>query len=353
MQTQDILKYFQIIRKWWWVIVLLFGVTLGTMVGMAYLSETQYEAVTTVLISAPPPQEVPLYSQFGRAALSEEIVQTRASFSELLLVGEAANDALASLPDIQMKADDLRARTTTEVPESSNLLRVHVLAPDPDTAALLANTLVEAALAHYGELLAASTIKTRSFIESQFEAAQAELKAATAELEQFKIENKIGDLDSAIRSQYDYIKNLRLQGDRARVEGKIEEGQALEKIILEREAELQNMIGLSANYNELASRVARAETTYSFLLDKKTEAQIKENQIKELTSIQVITPAHPPKRPATLINNQLIILGGIASLIAGILLAFLLEYWQISTVSSRSYKREPLPEMVALSDNPS
>ena len=108
--------------------------------------------------------------------------------------------------------------------------------------------------------------------------------------------------------------------------GETEKRQTLDKLILEREAELQNLIGLSSQYYTLVGRVDRARDTYNFMLNKNAEAQIKENQILELGSIQVITSARPPSRPAAVMNTKLLVLAGIASVIAGVLAAFLLEY---------------------------
>ena len=88
MEFRDVAKYLKIIRKWWWVIGLLFGATVGTMLGIALLTETAYEATVTVQVSAPPPQEAPLYSDFGRQVLRTEIEYTRSSLSELLLEGD-------------------------------------------------------------------------------------------------------------------------------------------------------------------------------------------------------------------------------------------------------------------------
>jgi uncharacterized protein involved in exopolysaccharide biosynthesis len=326
----EILGYLRIIRKWWWVIVLLFMATVGTMLAVAFLSETQYEAIVTVQVSAPPPQEVPLYSQFGRQALNDEIEQTRASFNEFLLEGDAPYRAIETLPDISMSGSDLRDRIAVDIPINSQLLRIGVRASDPETAALLANTLVETGLRQYGQLLAQPTASTRNFIEQELEAVREELKTAEAELIQFQVNNKVGNLNSAINGQYDLIRSLRMQSDLARIEGDITKAQAIEKTILAREVELQNMLGLSAEYAELAGHVERARSTYNFLLDRRAEAQIKENQILESSYIQVITPARPPHRPVSAVNSKLIVLGAVASILTGVLLTFLLEYLEVS-----------------------
>ena len=324
MSIQDISMYLRIIRKWWWVIILLFVVTVGTMLTMASLAEAQYQATVTLQVSAPPPQEVPLYSQFGRQALRDEIEQTRASFNEFLLEGNAPFKALGTLPDIQMTGRELRDRTTVDLPDNSQLMRVHVRASDAETAALLANTLVETGLEQYGQLLARPTVNTREFIEQELAAAREELESAEVNLTQFRIDNKMGDLTDAIDSQYDLIRSLRTQSDLARLNEDTPKSYAIDDMILEREVELQNMIGLSAQYTELADRVGRARTTRGFLLDKRAEAQIKENQILELSYIQIITPAHIPRTPLAAINNKLVVLGTVASILTGVLLAFLL-----------------------------
>lgn len=351
MEIQDIVKYLKIIRKWWWVIALLFGATVGTMLGVALLTETTYEATVTLQVSAPPPQEVPLYSQFGRQALSDEIEQTRVSFQEFLMEGDAPYRALEVLPDIPMRGGELRDRITVDLPEYSQLMRVGVRASDPETAALLANTLAEMGLKQYGQLLAQPTANTRAFIEQELEVAREELETAEAELIQFRIENKIGDLDRAVNSQYELIRSLRLQGDLARSRGDVLQAQAIEETILLRGAELQNMIALSAEYTELVDQVERVRSTHNFLLDRRTEAQIKENQILALGSIQVITPARPPSRPVSSIDSKLVVLGAVASLLAGVLLTFLVEYLDVSGVFTGFQKRSERCEVSAALDS--
>jgi uncharacterized protein involved in exopolysaccharide biosynthesis len=350
MEIQDILKYFKIIRKWWWVIILLFTATVGTMLAIAFLTETQYEATVIVQVSAPPPQEEPLYSRFGRQPLREEIDQTRGSLTEFLQAGGVIRSVLKTLPDISMDRYELGERITIDIPDNSQLMNISVRASDPEAAALLANTLIEVGLKEYGQLLAQPTVNTRQFIEQELEVARAELTAAETELMQFQIDNKIGNLQNAINSQYDLVGDLRFSRDLARVSEEIADAQAIENIILEREAELQNMVGLSTEYNQLVDRVERARTTYDFLLDRKVEAQIKENQILALGSIQVITPASSPQRPASIISGKLIVLGAVASLLAGVLLIFLLEYLDISGAfrSSRHFER---PELTAIPEN--
>ncbi|MFZ5917467.1 MAG: hypothetical protein ACOYZ7_11065 [Chloroflexota bacterium] len=351
MQTQEVMQYVRIVKKWWWLVALLFVATVATMVALAILTETQYEAVVTLQISAPPPEEDPLYSQYGKQAVNDEIALTRTSFSELVLEGDIVYRALETLPDIHMRGGDLRDQITVDLPASLQLLRIRVRNSDPDTAALLANTLVEVGLQRYGELSAQSTTNTRQFIEQELEIIRAEREAAEAELTQFQIANKLKTLGGAVDNLDSLIRQLSLQRDLAQSEGDTAKVQTLETILLERETELQNMIGLSTEYNTLYDRVERARTSYDFLVDRWSESRIKENQILKVGFIQIITPALPPLNPVSVISGKLIALGAIVSLLVGVLLAFLLEYLEISGVFRGLHRFSERPQMAVTSGN--
>lgn len=334
MENSDLSRYLSIVRKWWWVIVLLPAVALITMLVVFLLSDPQYRATVTVQVSAPPPQEVPLYSSLGKQALSDEIVRTQTGLHELLIEGDVAYRVLRELPDIPMNGGDLRQRIEVNIPEDSHLMRIAVKTQDAEMSALLANAVVETALQQYAELAAKPTAGMRQFIEVQLELAQSTYEAAEAELTAFQVANKIGSLDTALDRQYDLIRTLKATRDIAESDNNTARVRTLDNIILEREAELQNLIGLSSEYYTLVGRVNRARDTYNFMLDKKAEAEIKENQILELASVQIITPARPPNRPAAAMDVRIILLGTVSSLILGVLLAVFLEYLQVSGLSA-------------------
>lgn len=352
MRVQDFKQYLKIIRKWWWVIVLLFVATVGTMTVIAFVAPKEFEAVVTVQVSAPPPEEAPLYSQYGREALRDEIELARTSFSQLLEKGDVVFRTLQELPDVRIGARELRdERMVIDTLDSSELLHISVRTSDPKTAALLANKIVEMGLQRYGELRAQSTANTLNFIEEQLSFAQDELRKAEIELAQFQIANKLATLSRAMDNQYTLIRSLQIESNLARADGDLVKADALDKLILEREVELQNMIGLSAEYTALDDRVGRMRTTYNFLLDRLSEASIKENQIREVGFIQVITPAFAPDSPVLAVSDKMIILGGVASVLAGVLLTFLLEYMELSGAFRGQRRVRETPEMIPLPDN--
>lgn len=351
MDAQDFFSYLKVIRNWWWVIVLVFAATVGTIVTITAITEPVYRATTTVQVSAPPPQEVPLFSEFGRLSLRDAIAQTQISFAEFLQEGDAAWRVLDELPNIPMSPSEVRETIDIETPSESQLMRISVTAADPEVAALLTNAIVRKGLEEYGALLAQPTASTRIFVEQELEVARVELIEAEEALTQFRINNTIGDLDDSIRNQNALLRSLKVEADRARSEGDITKAQSLERIFFEREAELQDLIGLTATYNELVDQVARARATHNFLRDTLIEAQIKESQILQLGSIQIITEARPPRNPVAAISSRLIVLSAFASLAVGVLLALFLEYLEISGVFGRTRKDVRQGDIAVLSEH--
>ncbi len=68
-------------------------------------------------------------------------------------------------------------------------------------------------------------------------------------------------------------------------------------------------------------------------------------------SIQIITPARPPQKPVSAIDNKLIVLGSVVSILAGILLTFLLEYLEIAGAFRGFQTLSQRPEMVTLAES--
>jgi len=153
-----------------------------------------------------------------------------------------------------------------------------------------------------------------------------QLDQAEQELIAFKIEHKVGGLDGLIASQQGLIRSLNLERDQALATGQTSVAAAYDRLIAEREAELQQLIGLSTTYTQLERTVDQLQGTYGLLLEKETEAQLKENEILNVSFIQVIGEARVPSKPKPPIRWSTVALGGVVSLITGIMIAFVWEY---------------------------
>jgi len=326
MNLEDLLIYWRILRKRLWLIGLLVGTTIGTMLVVMYIAEPVYEASVRFQVRTPPSGDVVLFGEFKQPTAREEIAYAHSEFVDVLTSLAVAWDVVEELGLEDLRGNELATRITVEDVQGSTLTKVSVSANDPQLAADLVNTLMRLALRRYGEIRARSATMAREFIQQQLEIVGQQLDQAEQELIAFKIEHKVGGLDGLIASQQGLIRSLNLERDQALATGQTSVAAAYDRLIAEREAELQQLIGLSTTYTQLERTVDQLQGTYGLLLEKETEAQLKENEILNVSFIQVIGEARVPSKPKPPIRWSTVALGGVVSLITGIMIAFVWEY---------------------------
>jgi len=98
-----------------------------------------------------------------------------------------------------------------------------------------------------------------------------------------------------------------------------------DQIIASLQTDLSSLMGLSDEYDELNRQVAEALSSYEFIQSKLNEARLKESQVRNMGYIQVIEPARTPDRPLPSKLAQFALAGAVISLLAGVVLAFVIE----------------------------
>lgn len=353
---EDILIYWSIIRKRLWLILILVASTMGTTLIISYMQRPVYQASVKFRVTAPPPADVSLFS--GRYNPVEDLVSTRNSFIDVLTDRAVARQVIETL-QLSMDPEELQASTTVEKVElqvqssskesqsDSGLMKVNVRNSDPDLAATLVNTLIETALQRYGEIRARPKTMSREFISLQLKDTRQELNQAQEALIVFQVENKIGALPQAIASQQALIYDLRKQRDQAYAQGHLQEVAGYDQLILERQVELQDLVRLGSEYARLEAAVEQGKSTYGFLLEKETEAKLKENETLTLGFMEVSGPAKSPSRPLPRVKMSFLALGGVLSLIVGVMVAFIWNYLELrSPRPAESVERDILPSML-------
>jgi len=324
MNIQELVTYWQVIKKRLWLIGLLIAVTLGFMVTLSYLAEPVYEATTSFQVTAPLPAEVTIFSEFRTSSSRDELRYTMYNFMTVLqskFVMGRVIDQLGLDTDVDQLLEE---QIIIEDDETSDFVQLRVKAQDPQMAAAIANTLMDEASHYFGELSAGSITTNKEFIQLQMQEIKKELDESKAALIQFQIENKISSANQLLDAQQYLLRQLSLNRDAALADGDDALANSYGEIIATRERELQELILLSAEYEALRAPVQRIEETYSNLLDKETEAKLKENEIMSAKFILVI-PAREPKHSLPRFSLKLLMVGGVISLVAGVVLAFVLE----------------------------
>ena len=95
--------------------------------------------------------------------------------------------------------------------------------------------------------------------------------------------------------------------------------------------ELQNLLVLRPQYTALKAATSQARGTYDMLLDRQTQAKLKENEIENVGFISVLGPARKPSQPVPF-SPKMALLGAAVSLVVGVLLAFGWEYLETQNV---------------------
>lgn len=343
MGIQEFIIYAQVIKRRWKPIVGLFLGTMVTLIIISILAPRVYVASARLQVIAPSPGTITLYGGFRSDGFREEVAYTKGTFIEVLSSKVVARRIL-EVVDTRLDLEGLQERTEIEVEPKSDFINVTVTADQPDEAAQLANGLTAEALAYYGELIARSSGASREFISAQLELARQDLDRAQMALMQFKIENKIGSLDDDISQQTSFIRSLRRSRDDAMASNDITRANAYDVLIVQREQELQTLLNLSAQYQALQMAVAQASSTYDYLLGKEAEAKITENQIRNVSFIQVIEPAEPPNESISAFSKSILALGGVLSLVLGLAVAFTWEYIETSGIQHEAVNDDVAPQ---------
>ncbi|MCB0190838.1 MAG: hypothetical protein KDJ65_02740 [Anaerolineae bacterium] len=325
MNLPDVVRYWHILKKRWWVPVILVVVTLGTMVTASLLAEPVYQAEVRFQVTGAPPGDVNIFQAFGRSSLRDEIFYTKENFTSVLGTLDMAWRVKRTL-DLSIDAEDLMNMITIEGVDGSDFTKIMVQSNDPQLSADIANEIMVQGLLKYGEIMSRGASNGRSFIDMQLDQIGKDLEEAQQKLITFKIENRIGDLDSVVSSQQILIRSLNLSRDEALAKGDMQTASNYDDLISERTLELQDQVQLSNQYAALQDKVTQLSQTHNFLLEKQIEAQLKEDAISNLGFIQPLSEARVPTDPEPPIRVSLLALGFALSLVLGVVLVFILEY---------------------------
>lgn len=342
MNLQELLGYWLVIKKRLWLIAILVGATVGSILLVAYLSKPQYQADSSFQVTSPLPSDVTLVSEFRSVTSRDELPYTRNNFLAVLqsewVVGQVI-DRLA----LDTTVEDLLAKAVIEADASSDFIHLSITADDPRLAAAIANTWVELAAQYFGELSAGSLTANKTFIQQELAQTNEDLDIARQALVTFQMENSIGLVERFLSSQQDLITSAKASRDSALARGETALAAGYDRIIVDRERELQARIQISAEYGVLKDNFERVSGMHAVLLDKETEADLKINEIQSARYIRVI-PAREPSRPLPNLDPRILLVGILASIVVGVVLAFLLEFLERRAAPTR-------PTTPALSEN--
>jgi uncharacterized protein involved in exopolysaccharide biosynthesis len=167
-------------------------------------------------------------------------------------------------------------------------------------------------------------------LQSQREAAEAAVAAVPADSPQARLSS----LDTQIAERA-----VEVAGQRQRAAASF-------SLLAEHQTNLASLITLTGQAQQLQDLVQEKQNSRDFLADKAREAQLKQSQSENVGYLQVIQPPTTPQTRISTRTLQIALLGGGLSLVAGGLLAFLLEFLEQTLRSAPRRNRDRPQEQV-------
>jgi uncharacterized protein involved in exopolysaccharide biosynthesis len=368
----DVGTFIRIIQR---RIVLIISVVLVTVLVMIVrIRSTQpvYEAQIKLQLTAPEREDVMLYERYRAIDARDELTVMRNNFVELLQSREITKRTIKQLN----LDDDTEYAVSVRPIRDADFVYVVVGARTAELAEMIANTHVDMAIRYFGEIRAQPTTATKNFLAQELRVAKEKLQIAEEAFNEFKIRNNITTMDAEVSIYQGLIDKLQAERNQRMIQGatsweiqskemlieqlnlereravavaddvgvgrfdqaiarhreelqKLREATSptasIDSIITKRREELARLLVFRPTYERLENEALQASKEHELLLNKYTEASLKENTVKQASAIQLIEPAVAPSQPAPTKQTTMLALALVGSLSIGIMLAFALE----------------------------
>ena len=369
--TAEILSYLRIIRKRWWLIVVLLVATVAVILVNALREKPVYRAYVKLQVIAPESQEVSLFSTIRTSGTQEQIVAVQVQFDSAL---HSYYVAWQTINDLNLGISAAELLEGVEVSAEEEFLNVTFTADNPMDVEAIATRHVENTFKYYAQLRAKSATVALQFIQDQLSDEEKALAAAQSEQLTFKVTHNLESLGQEVLAIQNQVRQLQLERarlviERERLEAvaakyreeaakvdpknspvdytalalgedisivgvRAEEAQ-YDVLIEEQKAKLEQLLNLTVENDALERTVSRIQSNYNFLADKENEARLKQSQANNVSFIQIVEPARMPDQPAPSRTPKLLAVGVVLSLILGIILAFVLEFLSLLSASAQ------------------
>jgi polysaccharide biosynthesis transport protein len=394
MMETSVWSYLAVLRKRLWLILLLFAVTMVVILARAWRTPPAYASSTVLQVMPLESEEVTLFARQNTVSSADATAQVIFQFTNLVRSTGIAQRTLSET-GIRMTARQLLDGLAVERDPAGDMITVSATAGTPEAAEQILVTQVELALQQYRESRARPAAAAGRFLAKELDTAERELESARAELLRFKLDTGFEYLDREIVAEQDTIRQLSAAQEQANIEvqrleavirelqsqrdaaeaavaavpadspqarlssldtqiaeravevaGQRQRAAASFSLLAEHQTNLASLITLTGQAQQLQDLVQEKQNSRDFLADKAREARLKQSQSENVGYLQVIQPPTTPQTRISTRTLQIALLGGGLSLVAGGLLAFLLEFLEQTLRSAPRRNRDRPQEQV-------
>lgn len=199
----DLRQLTKIARRWWWLLLLAPLIAAASAFIVSNRQTPLYSATAVLRVNPP---------------VNSELNQQ--SFTVTTNLGETFRQLITYDPVLQRVVDtlklpygpaELRANVTTSVIRDTQLIKIAVSDPDPDQAALLANTIADQFIAYQAETTQSAIQTTLADITAQITDVQTQLAAVETELNTLNVPANANDTDAQTRINALRVQQVQLQ----------------------------------------------------------------------------------------------------------------------------------------------
>ncbi|MDU8910813.1 GumC family protein [Aestuariicoccus sp. MJ-SS9] len=374
-QFQSIDEALAALRRRFWVIVV---VTVLGCAGSLYFALNQakiYEATAVVQIedARVPDSLAGATAQVSNAARRVRLIEQRLMARDNLMRIMEKHGLFSQDPAITMNEQIFRMRQAARIQEIVNPtqsfqpdatpsgLLITVRLGDPQKAADLANELMASVIEQSRARSASRARDTLTFFEQEAARVETDIVTLEAEIAAFKRDNADA-LPAGITALRGELTNLRetdleldqqivsLEGDssRARQEvlerriGLLQEQKALiARRIAAIEASIRAAPEVERDLNALERQLDQLQEQYGVITRRKAEAEMGQmlEDRQQMDRFEVLETALVPENPVSRSRKQIALLGGVASVMAGLFLAAVLELMNPTIRSAAQMER--------------
>ncbi len=372
----DFTWYLAILRRRLWMVLLLFAITTSVILVWALTQKPVYSAGVRLQVIPMEAEQVTLYSAVHTTD-TDVIDLIGYQFLQTVQSGAVTWRTIAQL-GLNTDAEHLLQRFRTV--RDGEFVSVVVEADTPQDAETVVTTQVDNALARVRADRSRPAVVAGEFISQTVAVAEQTLAAAQADLQRFKLNHSLASLEREILAYQDIVREMRRSQEGAIIEmaqttariaalesevaaaetaartaepasderagatrraadlrsaiatlrgdlaGQDARKNAYERSIARWETELTSLIGLVEEHDRLAAAVAQASDERDFLYRKAQEARLKQQQAESVGYLKIVEPARRPDQPVPTKTLQIALVGGVVSLLAGVVLAFAFEF---------------------------
>ncbi len=388
MESNTFGSYLAIVRKRLWVILLIFAATMALILVRAWRMPPAYRSSVAVAVIPSDPAEVTLFSRTQNFTPSTDYDIAQAQFTSIVQSQTIARQTLAET-GVQMTPGELLSSISVARDPIGDRVNVSVTTAHPEDAEKLLTKQVNLAVDEFSKTRMRQPAAMQKFLETELAAAERDLAAAQAELQSFKLDNGVESLDRELTAEQDLVRGLRIQQEEAEAEAQrlealagaldqqskdalakaatfeaksIDAGywsglaQDLSTTAINRRVEaagqrarktgaatrlalhetnLKSLITLAEQHQALQDTLKQRQDNRDFIAGKIREVSLRQDQADTVGYLQVLGEPTTPKTQLPTRTLQIALLGGAASIVAGIVLVFFLEFLE------QSLRRKP------------